>query len=316
MKQRSGVVLLITIGFMITLMALIGYQLTLVDRGLKQSGKEAFFYQSSLVISDIRSKLVPQMLGELGTMDMNDTDNQEVVGSMLSAWYDIPFPLIQDEKFGTVTVTVKPGNDRFNINDMAKLPMIQREFFEHFTQGLIDPMLLMNMIDLALNTDENISSGWQYLAQDSDLVINSPFFRKGSITCKEQFHTILKAYADQVKDPKVYDLPWDDFVSFYGTEKLSFSQLSYPFCKNLFFNRGTAWWETYCKNPEMVHFSREDVRPGEDENATLKTLKIDFDSYDPQMRIGVLIEQNGLESEFDLLFDIKTKKTLWTRAKL
>ena len=316
MIRRRGVVLLITIGFMITLMALIGYQLTLVDKGLKQSSREGFYYQSSLVLSDIRSKLVPQMLQELSGMDLNDTDSQEVVGEILSAWYDIPFPLINDEKFGSVTVTIQPAAKRFNINQMASLPIYNRIFFEHFTNTLVDNMLLMDMIDLALQTDANITNRWQYLAQDNDLVLNSPFFRKGSITSKEQFDIILKAYADQMKDPKVYELPWDDFVTFHDTKKLSFAQLSDTFCQYLFYERGPSWWQSHCKNPEMIPYTEEDIHPSEDENLTLHYLKIDFNAYDPQMLIDVFIEQNGLEARYEMFYDISAKKTLWTRAKL
>lgn len=323
MRTRKGVVLLITVGFITAVMALIAYQFAIIDRGLKRSTDETFYYQSALLLADINEKLLPSLLKGLDFSDNNDSNgsisnsNKESIGLVISGYYNIPFPLINDEGIGTAVVTLKPSGTRFNINDFTAFDADHRGFFEYFTRDLDDHQLLMDLIDLAL--ENNASNGsYNYLLQDADLPLNSVFFRKKEIVDRDQFTLILDAYFGKTKDKKVYTLPWDDFLDFRSAKPMNISFLSYEYCKSLFYDKPQEWHEHVCKNEEELIFSPEELPDlaNSDDNKTMHDHGITFDLYNPNILIDVAYSSQEKHSDFVLLFDIEKSKTLWIEAKL
>jgi len=324
MKQgKKGVVLLITVGFITAIMGVIAYQFTIIDRGLKRSTDETFYYQSALLLADINEKLLPTILKQVNAADLNGStskDTNETIGMMISSYYNIPFPLINDEVIGTAVITLKPAGTHFNINDFKNLDPLneERNFFDYFTQDLYDRPLLADLIDLAL--ENNISRDpmeYEYLRQDDDLVLNSPFFRRGEIVDRDQFAQILDAYYARTKDKTIYKLPWDDFLDFTSVSPRNISYLSEAYCKSLFYDKPLEWHDLVCKNEDETIFTEAELSDlPTDYNATMINHGITFDAFAPKFLIDIDYTVGEKSASFEMLYDLVKTKTLWVRAKL
>ena len=316
MKKRRGVVLLITIGFITAITALIGYQFSIVDNGLKRTSSEKFYYQSSLLLADIQQKLIPEVLKELKSMDTNDSQNKDIIAQTISGYYNVPFPIINDEKIGNAVITITPADTKFNINNLKKLSSEKRVFFENFTQDLEDPILITDMIDLVLETNDTISSSYEYLKNENNLQLNSIFFRRGEIVNIEQFNTILDNYYTMTKDKKIYSLNWDEVFSFESyNKKMVFSEISYEFCKTIFSYKDSEWIGIYCTNNQEDTDSDEEIIPpceeiasDDEDNITLSSYNIVCKNYNPIIQISVDIMQNENSANFKFMYDIEKSK--------
>lgn len=305
MRQKKGVILLITVGFITAITALIAYQFSVTDKGLKRTAEEKFYYQSALILSDVNQKLIPELLKELKSLDANNSDSKNLIADYLSAYYDLPFPVVNDESLGTVVVTISPADTKFNINLLKNIKDEDREFFRFFIQELEDRMLLIDLIDLALETNSSISTAYEYLKNDGSIEINSIFFRKGEIVDMEQFEVILNSYYKISKDKKVFELNWDKFIDFSSFDKVSFSSISYEFCKAGFFDKGSDWIDSYCKNEERKYFEKDEVLPDDDDNITLNRYNITFEKYSPIIEVNIDISQNENSSNFRFFYNIE-----------
>jgi len=316
MRQRKGVVLLITVGFITAIMALIAYQFSITDRGLKRTSKEKFYYQSSLILADIHEKLIPEMLKGLKSLDTNDSSNKETTAQALNSYFNVPFPIINDEKIGSAVVTISPVDTKFNINRFKTLKDEKRDFFRLFTQDLEDNMLLIDLIDLALETNQSVTSAYEYLKNDDTLALNSIFFRRGEIVDMEQFGTILDSYYAMTKDKKAYELKWDDFLDFQSYGKTPFSHISYEFCRTVFSYKNIEWIERYCSNEDAILYSQEDMPFDSDDNATFNSYNITFENYNPVIRVDIDISQNENSSHFRFFYDIEKSASSGLKIKM
>jgi hypothetical protein len=316
--RRKGVILLITVAFITAIMALIGYQFSLVDNGLKRTGKEAFDYQSALLLHDVQKILIPQMLVAVSGSDVNSSVVKEIIGDTLSAWYNIPTPLISDPVIGSATVTLRPSASGFDINRFKTFPPDQRGFFEFFAQELADRNLLMDLIDLALETNASVNATYAYLVNDNDLPLNDPFFHRGLIADPAQFRIIQDAYFAKTKDKKIYTLPWENFLDFDSGGSPNFSFMGYEYCRAVFFERPPTWHDTYCRNEEGLVYDYEEAGfyPDDLNASPIKEHAIIFSPYSRNILVEVDFVQDFHEGRFRFMYDIEAKKALWTEAEL
>lgn len=317
--KRRGVVLLITVGFITVIMAVIGYQFTLVDRGLKRASQESFYYQSALLLHDVQKKLLPGVLDQI-LAECGDISRAECLEGFLSMSYDIPTPLINDPTVGTVVITLKPPATGFDPNRFKTLTTPeQREFFQVFTetQQLIDSQLLMDLIDLALETNATRDS-YSFLQYDEDIPLNDIFFRKGEIVDREQFDVILDAYYARTLDKKVYHLDWDAFLDFRtGESPPVFALLKSEYCKSLFPDQPVEWIRTYCDNEEDIFYTEEDTGFSQaDINRTRDDFGISFVPDTSQVLVEVLFTREEHSARFRFMYDLGSKKALWTETAM
>jgi hypothetical protein len=315
--NRRGVVLLITIGFITAIMAIIGYQFTIVDRGLKRVSQESFYYQSALLLNDVQKKLLPTVVKEVrrqcGTMSREDC-----MTGFLEMSYNLPTPLINDPQIGTVVITLKPPSSGFDPNSFKTIPSDKRGFFTAFAQELIDPQLLMELIDLALDTNDSVHSSYLYLKNDDDIPINDVFFRKGNIVDREQFDQILDAYYSRTLDKKVYALEWDDFLDFRTSGGPLFYLMKESYCRALFPDQPPEWLDTYCKNESEIQYTQEDVTgiPADDLNITVNDYHLIFDPDPDTVLIEVDFSHESDHARFRFMYGLASGKIRWTDAHL
>ena len=311
--KRRGVVLLITIGFITAIMAVIAYQFTIVDRGLKRTAQETFYYQSSLLLYDVQRTLLPNVLKEVQSQCGGDISKAECLEGFLSMSYDIPTPLINDPMIGTVVITLLPPASGFDPERLKSLSPEKRDFFRVFAQELIYPDLLMELIDLALETNSTINSSYEYLKSDDDIPINDFFFRKGSIVDREQFNIILDSYYAKTLDKKVYALDWDNFLDFRTQKsKPVFALLKKEYCHALYPDQSVKWQEDYCDNADGIFYSEEDIGfSAEDINRTKNVFGISFTPDTKYVRVLVDFSREELSAKFRFMYDLSSQKVLW-----
>ena len=316
--NRRGVVLLITIGFITAIMAVIGYQFTIVDRGFKRTAQETFYYQSSLLLHDIQKTLLPNVLKEVLNQCGSGASKSECFEGFLSMSYDIPTPLINDPTIGTVVITLLPPATGFDPDGLKKLTPEERDFFRVFTQELIYPDLLMELMDLALETNSSVNSSYEYLKADEDIPINDIFFRKGTIVDREQFDVILNAYYAKTLDKKIYTLDWNSFLDFRTQASHPvFSLLKKGYCHALFADRPVEWQQTYCDNADGIFYAEEDVGFSEEDiNRTKETLGISFTPDTTFVRVQVDFSRDDLFAKFRFMYNLSTQKVLWNEISM
>lgn len=315
--MRRGVILLITVGFITAIMAVLAYQFAIVDKGLKRSSKEGFYYQCALLLSDVQTKLLPGVMQEV-TASCAGGSKSDCLEGFLSMSYNLPTPLINDPVIGTVIITLEPPVSGFDINSFKKFTPDKREFFEVFAQKLDEAKLLEELIDLTLETNVSVNDSYGYLLADDDLPVNSIFFRHGEIVDREQFDVILDSYYAKTKDDKVYTLDWDGFFDYRASGRPSFATLKESYCRALFFDKDQQWLDAYCKNEEEIFFSRDDVTgiTPNDLNATLTPHGIDFPPDTNAVLVKTDITQGDNSASFRFMYDLNANQVLWTEADM
>ncbi len=315
--RRRGVVLLITIGFITTIMAIIGYQFTIVDRGLKRAAQESFYYQSALLLNDVQKKLLPTVIKEV-LQQCGTVSRKECLEGFMEMSYNLPTPLLNDPMIGTVVITLHPPASGFDPNSFKTLPLEKRDFFARFAQELIDPQLLMELIDLALDTNATVNSSYEYLKSDDDIPINGVFFRKGEIIDKEQFDVILDTYYARTLDKKVYSLAWDAFLDFRSSGHPLFYLMKEPYCRALFPDQPPEWVDTYCKNEEELYYSQESVTgiDSNDLNRTAYTYDLIFEPDTDAVLVDVDFTREENHARFRFMYDLTAGKSLWIETRL
>jgi hypothetical protein len=316
--NRRGVVLLITVGFITAIMAIIAYQFAIVDRGLKRASEETFYYQSALLLHDVQKKLLPTVLKEV-LNQCGDLSKEECLEGFLSMSYNLPTPLLNDPTIGTAVITLSPPAKGFDPNGFKTLAPDDRVFFGVFTQELIDPLLLMELVDLALDTNSSVNSSYEYLKTDNDIPINNIFFRKGDIVDREQFDVILDAYYARTLDKKVYSLPWDEFLDFRTqNEPPVFALIKPEYCRSLFPDQPIEWQRTYCENEDEILYTEADVTgiPYAELNATLATHNITFEPNTKTVLVDVDFTQDEHTAHFRFLYDLSANTVRWTEVTL
>lgn len=314
--MRRGVILLITVGFITAIMAVIAYQFAIVDKGLKRSSEEGFYYQCALLLNDVQTKLLPSVMQEV-VASCSGGKKADCLEGFLSMSYNLPTPLINDPVIGTVVITLEPPVSGFDINRFKNLSPGQREFFRIFAQKLDDVTLLEELIDLTLETNTSNTS-YEYLITDDDLPVNSIFFRHGEIVDREQFDVILKSYYAKTKDDKVYSLDWDAFLDYRTSGHPTFATLKEPYCRALFFEKDSQWLDTYCKNEEEIFFSQDDVTgiTQDDLNATLNPHGITFAPDTTAVLVKTDITQGDNSASFRFMYDLNANHASWTEADM
>lgn len=315
--KRRGVVLLITVGFITVIMAIIGYQFTIVDRGLKRASQETFYYQSALLLHDVQKKLLPTVLNEV-LKGCEGSDKTVCLEGFLEYAYGAPTFLVNDLQIGTAVVTLLPPASGFDPDRFKSIPFENRGFFEAFTRELVYPQLLMEMIDLALDTNSSIAATYEYLKSDDDIPINDIFFRKGTIVDREQFDVILDAYYARTLDEKVYSLKWDQFLDFRTEGKPLFALLKPEYCRALFAEQTIEWQESYCVNEEDIFYTQEDVTGIEpdDLNATESAGLITFKPNTRSVLVQVDFTQEEHTARFRFLYDLSNNSVRWTEMTM
>ena len=316
--MRRGVVLLITVGFITAIMAVIAYQFAIVDKGLKRASKETFYYQSSLLLYDIQHKLLPIVLKEV-VHQCGNISQEECMESFLTMTYNVPTPLLNDPIIGTAVVTLKPPASGFDLNRFKTLTTPEeREFFQVFTQtqNLIDSQLLLDLIDLALETNATADS-YAFLKSEEDIPVNDIFFRKGTIVDREQFDVILDAYYARTLDKKIYALDWENFLDF-RTEGSApvFSVLKKEYCRSLFPDQPVAWLKTYCENEDEVFYTKEDTGISDEDNRTQEVFGITFTPDTKKVLVEVDFTQEENSAHFRFLYDLSANTVRWTEVKM
>lgn len=134
-------------------------------------------------------------------------------------FYGSKMPFILNLNDSVLKFTIDSGHKYLNINLITKsMKNKDNEIYNNFLSFLYQYKLRNPefFIDLLLDTmdkDENeLNSG-----NGSEIVISDPTFRNGYIYNKKHFGSIIDYYFTKQNDEEIYNIPFDDIISFNST---------------------------------------------------------------------------------------------------
>lgn len=205
LKKRAGIVLLITLFFIVLITLLIGENFKTTQKQFENSTKLNFLTQSNLLLLDLERAFQKSVANIGNRDDLNVLLNMPFDFSDKSS--DIDFSL----KFKSAQNGLHFG--RLNDNNDTIAEMYQ-EVLGYILRdaNVYDPMFFIALLQDTYDkdTEERIFG--------SELSLRDNRFRNGSLDSKKQFDTILDFYAKEREDTNIYNISWDEIVSFRDRE--------------------------------------------------------------------------------------------------
>ncbi len=203
--MKKGVVLLVTMGFVVALIGLIAYLFSLSDRMFDKANQLQARDQSAVLFRDVKELL------DSYVKDVKSDENLSV--------FLLGSPPFYDSKSGLgLEVRVESLSDKININSILlknKIDKNIKKYIENIceTYNVLDPSFFISLILDTIDTDSRARE------ISSEISLKNTKYSNGSISSKKQFETLLKYYANVAQDENIYKVPWERLIYFGGLEK-------------------------------------------------------------------------------------------------
>ena len=254
-NKKRGVILLISMGFIIAIFGLIGIQAATMSNGLERLNKETMITQSNLIYANMQEQFIPGFLNQFVAPIMSSTEgdaNKSMVIHTFLSMFENGIPLnslgIEFPNFDILILKISASSTKLNINNFKDIQtdeqrdILRTTFEQYFVENQIDdPTLFFNLVDRVLETNSSRDE-WEYLANDESYSINSPFFRREHIYDMEHFQEILQIYVDETNNTRIYKLPWADLIQFEEST-VEFCKMSPELRKIIFPYQHEIWLE-------------------------------------------------------------------------
>jgi hypothetical protein len=197
--QRNGVVLLMTLFFIIAITLVIGVSLTQVETAREELGDSRFLAQSAMTVEDVLA-MMPQT-ERFGTI--SDAASLNLFLTMLPI-----LPLETGKLSGTLSFESARG--KININTLGNSNKAFKTYLEYY---LIERY---NVQDAAYLTHLFLDAmgGYKEEGYHTDLFDRQPWMYRDRIADAEHLRQILDFYVQNRRDGSVHQVPWNELVRF------------------------------------------------------------------------------------------------------
>lgn len=300
MKKRSGIALLITLGFIALITAVILSTLTILQDTNKATVTVKNLAQTQLVIQNFKRLL------DTATKDVKDPESLELLLD------SIPPTIPSDDGKFILDIQINSLHRRININAMLDhntTPRVMKEPYQRFIRNMLrsyyvqDPDTMLHLIQDSLDTDD-ISGG-----DGTELKLVEADFHEGHISSLQSLRKLADVYASQTKDSSIYTVEWEKYFSFGPDENETLLDCNRfePYDVNNIQERSL---------PKSLEWKFPPNGEGFDYNCTkgndLETIKgYTIGSYNSKqnyfLEIAVQYELEGQKGAFTALYNLKDK---------
>jgi len=188
--QKKAIILLATLGIIITIIALIGQSLKLLDSSIEDSKKFQTYNQTSILKNDLQ-KILKDVLKDV----KNNGDFEKITY--------LPLIFEDDEQNVKIEITIKP-NSTIDVNHIKQSATLKEAF--------------SNVLKKYKIKDEELFMA--LLSDRSEISDNDKRFNKNSFHSLEQWMIFVEYYASKAEDGEALKIPWNEIVGFDGIAKI------------------------------------------------------------------------------------------------
>lgn len=309
--MRSAVALLITMIFIVAILATVGGYFAYANRAFERSGKLEELVQTNVILRDLKSGLLAE-LADLAkksvesSCEVAENKNQcksETLAAILDGFYGLPlsFPVGKKE----AVITCLPAGTKLDINMLNSANDYNRSIF------------LKTKVDRYFQDEYRLYASWQffellefvfdkseerfgYLKNDERLA--SASLPKGAVRSIRDLKKIAKDYEILTNDRSINDIPFEEIFVFESKrDRFSFDYMEKTSCQ-IAFGKYSPVCELLGKKATFDDVDASDSEAG----AVIKNLKIDF-GYNPVLDCRVTFRSDGLSNSYGFIFDIDNK---------
>lgn len=193
--QKKAIILLATLGIIITIIALIGQSLKLLDSSIEDSKQFQTYNQSGILKNDLQ-KILQNVLKDI----KNNSDFEKITY--------LPLIFEDDEQNVKIEITIKP-NSTIDINSIKQPSTLKDSFIEVLKKYKIKDEELFMVL----------------LSDRSEISENDKRFDKNYFYSLEQWMFFVEYYASRAEDGEVLKIPWGEIVGFDDIKKIDTTAL-------------------------------------------------------------------------------------------
>ena len=203
---RNGVVLLITLFFIVALGIVVTTIMTQSENFLRKVNIENFYTQSNLIFYDLESILKSEL------KDINDSTGIYMVTSL-------PV-LLNDKNSGLgIIMSCKSGATGFNLNCLGlKSDSVEFHKCYDIVESLFYKLKIEDTEKLIDTIADAIDLDKEERSDETEIILENPWFKQGPIETIDRLKQIVHYYALKSEDFNSLKIPWEQYFSFVSNK--------------------------------------------------------------------------------------------------
>lgn len=289
---RNGIVLLVTLFFIMAVTVVLGVSLSLFRGAQEQLEQERFLVQSAITLEDILRIIKNSTFG-----DVNDTASLDLFLSTASA-----IPLEAENLHGMIAL--KSTRGRINLNTLAASRPFQNALVAYLSGPLYQVQDPDYLVDLLIDC-----MGGEKDAYLTELPTDMPWFYRDAIVNDAQLQQLLDYYARKRHDGSVYTVPWSELVRFgdRSDTALNANYMTPEVWTMLQPTLLPEQIETLTSGLTLFDSADDFGLPDETVQQMIGDFNIVY--YTPQIEVSLQLEtEEGYQSSIIFEYDMKTKQ--------
>ncbi|MDR1284944.1 MAG: hypothetical protein LBJ88_01945 [Campylobacteraceae bacterium] len=285
--NKKGIVLLTTVGLILMLSLLILKSVDVSQKYFEKASERNLFVQLDKSFLDV--------LAILQKSAQNIKDAQS-----LSTIIGLPIVLNTDSGDLNVMIEISSAAGVININNLVLNNNNTNEPLYNLLQNLLYEYRVINsnfFLSILLDAIDKDKNERTYA---SEAALQSYKFSDGGINSKESFSYLLDYFVANGGDAKIYSIPWEDIIGFFGKD------IDFNYIKEPLFTLIKKEYNLHSLNQDRVISSYDELMISSSDKDKLKALNIGF--FSPRILCGMNFFYLGQTKSLNFLYDIESKK--------
>ncbi len=286
-KTKKGVIMIITLAFIMSLTLLVLRNATTTDKYLKDVGNSLFYAQFNRSFLDM-------------TVAIKKLSKQIKDADTLA--FALKIPIIISDKKSNMQAFLKlnHGAKKFNINKLIKNGKINQPLYDLIysimnNYDISDSPFFMSLLLDAIDADNKQRVYGSEFTHLEDTTLSD-----GGVMNYHGFKKILDYYAAFQNDGNIYKIPWSEIISFSG-KKIDYNYLSPLVKASLEQNYGISEF-----NKNSLIYKDKDLSLTREQKDVLKTLDIDY--YVPVILCNFEFHFEDKQAHVVFFYDLQSKR--------
>ena len=295
-QQRSGIVLLITLFFIITITVIVGVSLKQLQEANSQLQENRFLAQSAITLEDVL-----KMVGQAERFgDINDTLSLNLFLTEAAM-----IPVETGQLSGMITL--QSARERIDINTLKDSKPLRTTLERYLSESMqvADARYLVYLL-------MDCMGGFREEGYSTDIFDRQPWMYRDRIVNKMHFDQILDFYVQSRRDPSVYKVPWEQLIRFGDTKSVNILDANYltpELWAMLLVDKypSSDELETLA-HPAEPYESVADL-PLSEETAQMLAEEFGLGFYAPVVDVKLMLQEGEThQAAISFEYDLKTKK--------
>jgi hypothetical protein len=290
--ERSGIVLLTTVGLIMILSLLILKSVDISQQYFERANEKGLFIQLNKSFLDALSIL------QKSSKDIKDAESLSVI-------IGLPIALSTDNGDISVMMDITSAGGAININNLIAnnstneplYNLLQALLYEY---GVTNSNFFLSILLDAIDADKNER------AYASEAALKDYRFNDGGINSKESFRYLLDYFTANGGDAKIYNIPWEEIIGFIGDD------IDFNYIKEPLFALIKKEYNLHSLEQDGIVSSYDELRLPSSDKEKLKALNIGF--FSPRILCSVNFFYMKQTKSFNFLYDMESKKVGYIEA--